>query len=184
MKAISSAILSLLLSCAAGLAQESNLGNVDIPMWPGVKYELFRVKRIAGDRLLFGVKIVGTAQAPKGGTVIGIKVPIPADASQEDIQSGRYDPLPFSIAPAKMIEEKSGKEYASLAPLPTGQQYVPSDIRFRLLPGSTEIVTVQFSAPPPPVNAAGEPVKEKQTVSLLLPDAKGPITNIPVPPAN
>ncbi len=174
----------LLLSGALGLAQQASLGSAEITTWPGIKYEVIRLQRIAGDRLLVGIKLVATDHAPKSGTLIGVKVPVPSGASPEDIQLGRYDPKPFSLATSKITEEKTGQEYAAVPPLATGPQYIPGEIITTLVPGRSEILTVQFPLPPPPVDASGAPSREKQTVSLFLPNAKDPIAKIPLPPAN
>ncbi|CAN5821442.1 hypothetical protein BH09VER1_BH09VER1_47130 [soil metagenome] len=166
--------------CSAAIGQETKPIEVETT-WPGIVYQLIRVQRIAADRLLVGVKIVAKPSAPKSGTLIGVKVPIPTGASPEDIAAGRYEPMAFSLSAAKMTEEKTGQEYPALAPSPSGQQYIPGEILTTLVPGRAEILTVQFAAPPPPVDESGAPAKGKQTVSILLPNAKEPFAKVALP---
>jgi len=152
--------------------------------WPGVVYQITQVQRIAGDRLLIGVRVLATAQAPAKGTLFGIETPIPPTASKEDILAGWFVPKPFSLRGAAMTDDQTKVEYHTLDPSPTGPQYVSSDCLSTLVPGRSELMSIQFAAPPPPLDDQGHPTKEKQTISILLPKASAPIGKIPIPPPN
>jgi len=147
--------------------------------WPGVRFQLFRIERNSLNRLVVAVRIVAIDKAPPSGTFLGTKTPIPANASPIDIDMGAYDPKPFSLAAAEMTDDETGKKYFVLPPIaPPGMTYLPGTTAKSLLPGQAEILTVQFAIPPsPPGNEF-----RKQTASFLFPNAKGPITKVPIPP--
>jgi hypothetical protein len=147
--------------------------------WPGVRFQLFRIERNSLNRLVVAVRIVATDKAPASGTFLGTKTPLPANASPIEIGMGVYDPKPFSLAASEMTDDGTGKKYFVLPPLaPAGMTYLPGTIAKSLLPGQAEILTVQFAIPPSP--PGNEP--RKQTASFLFPNAKGPITKVPIPP--
>jgi hypothetical protein len=148
--------------------------------WPGVRFQLFRIERIPLNRLVVAVRIFATDKAPRSGTFLGTRTRIPANANREDIGMGLYDPKPFSLAGAVMIDEQSGQKYAVLPSIaPVGKQYLPSATLASLMPGQAEMLTIQFAIPPSP--AGDEP--QKQTASFLFPEAKGPIAKVQIPPA-
>jgi hypothetical protein len=149
--------------------------------WPGIVFGLVKVERIIDHRLLVVIRIVATARAPASGTVIGIKPPIPPDATMEDRRSGRYDSRPFSLSSSVMIDDVTSQRSSALPPIyPPGKEYAPAEILAYLTPGRAEVLTLQFKAPPWSDGVA----PGKQTVSLLLTNAKAPMMGVPVPPAD
>jgi hypothetical protein len=146
--------------------------------WPGVRFQLFRIERNSLNRLVVAVRIVATDKAPPTGTFLGTKTPIPANASPVDIGMGVYDPKPFSLGASEMIDDETGRKYPVLPPIaPPGRTYLPGTIAKSLSPGQAEVLTIQFAIPPSP--SADE--NRKQTVSFLFPNAKAPITKVPIP---
>jgi len=163
-----------------GLAAESGgaaLGHTEVETnWPGVRFQIFRIERIPPNRLVVAVRIVATDKAPPEGTFLGTKGQIPPNASREDINMGLYDPQPFSLSSSVMIAEQTGQRYSVLSPVaPPGRKYLPDAVLALLRPGQSELLTIQFALPP-------EANSEKQTASFLLPNAKGPIARVPIPP--
>ena len=149
--------------------------------WPGIRFKFVRIERILDERLLVVVRIVATPRAPVAGTLIGVKPPAPSGATPEELRSGRYEPLPFSLESSVMIDDLTLKRFPALAPIfPPGQNYAPAAILTYLSPGRAEILTLQFKVPPSALIADGG-TAEKQTVSLLLTNAKAPMTGIPIP---
>jgi hypothetical protein len=156
-----------------------NLGEV-LTTWPGIRYQVFLIERMPQDRLLVGVRLVATSQAPPLGTLIGVSVPIPANATREDLLSGRYSPRPLSLASSEMIDEATKQKYRPLPPVPLAGRSVPPSVTLsNLRPGQAEVLSLQF--PAPPMRFSDDPGKSKQTVTFVLPSAKGLITNVPVP---
>ncbi len=150
--------------------------------WPGVRFSVFRVERIPGDRLLVAVRIIASAGAPRQGTLLGTMPDVPAGVSADDLSSGRYDPKPYSLAASVMTDDATGRKYPALPPDPAGKSYIPGEVLATLMPGNAEVLTVQFAAPPPPLDENGVPLKTKQTISIQFPNAKGPVTKIIIPP--
>jgi hypothetical protein len=149
--------------------------------WPGIHFKFVRIERILDERLLVVVRIVATPQAPVTGTLIGVKPPAPAGATPGELRSGRYEPLPFSLESSVMIDDVTLQRFPALAPIfPPGQKYAPASILTYLSPGRAEVLTLQFKVPPSALIADGG-TPEKQTVSLLLTNAKAPMTRIPIP---
>jgi hypothetical protein len=176
---------SIVLSCNVAQAQRPSssppsLGEVDTT-WPGIRFQLLKVERIPPDRLLAVIRIVATRQAPASGTLIGTKVSVPANVTTQDLISARYAPRAFSLSASEMIHEQTARKFPALPPLASaGRSYVSGEILRTLLPGQAAILTVQFALPPGVASAeTGVP---KQTASFLLPNAKGPITKVPIPP--
>jgi len=146
--------------------------------WPGIHFQVVEVSAIPGNRLIVVVRVVATAQAPKNGTLIGTQPPIPPDATPRQIADGLFSPIPFSLEPSVMIDEKTKQEYPALKPGPD-DNYLPGERLFSLHPLQAEKMAVLFTAPPPQFDSEGHPVK--QTVSIILPKAKGPISKITIP---
>lgn len=177
-------VLVVLLCAAAAWAQPAPamLGEVDTE-WPGIRFQIVKVTSIPGNRFFVGVRIVASAEAPKGGTLIGTEVPIPPGATPADIEQGLYNPTPFSLDSAVLTDEKTKKKYPALTPQP-GENYLSGPLLCSLRPLQAEAMGVQFTAPPVEYDEKGRPLK--QVVSIVLPKAKAPINNIvlPPPPAN
>ena len=149
--------------------------------WPGVLFAISRLERIQDNRLLVFVRVVATSKSAPSGTFLGTRPAIPPSASKDDIATGLYNGRPFSLASAVMTDDQTQQKYAVLPPVaPPGKAYFPGELANGLLPGQGQTLTIQFAAPPaPPPVEGGKPAK--QTVSFLLPSAKGPIANVPVP---
>lgn len=153
---------------------EDNLGAVET-LWPGVRFQLLKLERIPKSRLLATVRIFATSHSPGSGTLIGTKAATPDHVSKEDLLSARFAPRSFSLEAAEMVHEQTGRKYPTLVPEGSGRSYAGSEVLTTLLPGQAEVLTIQFALPP-------EANSEKQTASFLLPNAKGPITRVLIPP--
>lgn len=175
------AILVIILVAGGGnlWAQKASaiLGDVETE-WPGIHFHVFRIIRIPGDRLLVGVRIVATPQAPGQGTLIGIEPKIPPDATPADIQAGRYNPAPFSLESSTMVEEKTSRKFATAQPGPNSN-HISGEILCSLRPSQAETLAIEFPSPPVEYDSKGQPVK--QFVSIFLTKAKAEIPHIPVP---
>jgi hypothetical protein len=150
--------------------------------WPEVHYRIAQVLRLEGDHVVVVVNLYATAKAPLG-TFIGIPVPIPPNASPEEIQGGMFRPNPFSIQPAVLTDELSKQTFSTLpvAPLGPGTHYLPPTFLGTLHPQQSDIMTIQFSVPPPPPPEGGG-LPPEQKVSILLPNAMGPVKDLIIPP--
>jgi hypothetical protein len=186
MKLFSLLLIATSLTLTNGLhAQEKkasapSLAEVET-RWPGVLFAISRLERIQDNRLLVVVRVIATSKAARSGTFLGTRPPIPPGASKDDIATGLYNARPLSLVSAVMTDDQTQQKYTVLPPVaPPGKKYFPSELANGLLPGQAETLTIQFAAPPaPPPIGGGKPAK--QTVSFLLPSAKGPIANVPVP---
>jgi len=157
------------------------LGVVDTT-WPGIQYEIFAIQRIAGDRLIVAIKIEATPKAPET-TFLGIEHKMPQNPTPQDrleIGNGKYRPDPVSIESATMTDENTKQTFNTVQPAPNGPGYPPSSILTNLNRGEVKLMSIQFPIPPPPQPVNG--IIPKQTVSILLPNALGPITHVAIPP--
>jgi hypothetical protein len=148
--------------------------------WPGVSYQVLDIERIQDNRLLVVLQLVADKKKTSAqGVFIGVKTPIPADASTEDIQAGRYDPKPFSIASSQMVDDQTGEKYPALpAVAPEGKAYPMDYILTKLVPGTTsEYLSLQFAAPTP----LPQSEQRKQTVSFHFSNATAALVKVPVP---
>jgi hypothetical protein len=166
-------------------AQDRKSGAPKIPTvetkWPGVNFAIYRLERIQDNRLLVWVRVIATSKAPAKGTLLGTRPEIPPSATKDDLATGLYNTRPFSLASSEMIDNQTQRKFPVLSPVaPPGQKYFPGELANGLLPGQAQTLTIQFTAPPPPPVEEGK--SAKQTVSFLLPGAKGPIVNVPIPP--
>jgi hypothetical protein len=176
-------LLIILLCPLSAVAQQSaKKSKFEVETnWPGIQFKLDRVERILDERLLIVVQIVATAKAPPTGTLIGIKPTVAADGTREGRQSATYELRPFSLASSVMIDDLTAQRFPALpAIFPPGREYAPSEILAHFPPGRAEVLTLQFKIPPAALRANS--ASEKYTVSLLLTNAKGPISGIPIPP--
>lgn len=179
MKALVFALLYPLLAVAA-LAQTPDPSQYDVATsWPSVHYQITVVQRIPGNRLLVAVRLYGKGDAPP--TLIGVQVAIPANATQPEVAAGLFRPKPFSISGATMTEEITKQTYTTLAPAPNSTPYLSPDVLLTLHAGESQVMTIQFPAPPPPDPSSGIDPKH-QTVSILLPKAVKAVTGIVLPP--
>jgi hypothetical protein len=151
--------------------------------WPGIHFRLDHIERILDERLLVVVRIVATAKAPGAGTLVGIKPTLPADGTRDDRQPPTYELRPFSLASSVMIDDLTAQRFPALPPIfPPGREYAPSEILAHFPPGRAEVLTLQFKVPPTALRA--DSASEKQTISLLLTNAKAPMMGVPVPSAD
>jgi len=176
--------LAFALSASGLWAQQptpapGNWGGVDTT-WRGIRFQIYQVQRIPGDRLLVIVTILATPKAAPNGTLIGVMPPGASLAPGNGPVSAENQPRPFSVASAVMTDEATKQTYQAVPPIPGGQNYVPAEIFTTLRPNSSDMVTVQFPIPPPPQPVDG--IVPQQKVSILLPNALGPITHIVIPP--
>ena len=176
------AILSIFLMGALLQARAEEGGELGAPVdtkWPGVRVQVSEIRRIPGDRLLFVMVLVATAKAPIS-TLLGFPTPVPVNLPKA-YGVMNLPPQPYSIAAATMTEEKTQQTYHTLVPDPKGLHYRKSSVLTTLSPGRGCYMTIQFQTPPPPPPPApGEP-PPKQYVSLLIPQAVGPITHVMLP---
>jgi hypothetical protein len=163
----------------SGTAPAPLLPEVD-STWPGIRMRIPEVKRIPGNRLLFAVCLFATAKAPPA-TLIGTPGSYSPEATLEE-RSTILVPTPFSLHDSTMVEEHTQQKYGMLSPDPKGPVYRPGFFMGTLSPGQNIYMTIQFPAPPPPLPDENGQVP-KQTVSILLPKAQGPIMHIVIPPA-
>ena len=175
---------SIALLCPlGGMAQQSGKKSTrEVETnWPGIQLRLDRLERILDERLLVVVQIVATAKAP-AGTLIGIKPSLPVDGTLKDRQSAMLELRPFSLASSVMIDDLTAQRFPALPPIfPPGREYASAEILAHFSPGRAEVLTLQFKVPPSALRPV-DPGSEKQTVSFLLTNAKGPISGIPIPP--
>ena len=150
--------------------------------WPGVNFSIYDVQRIQDDRLLVWVRVSATSKAPREGILLGTRPEIPASATKDEIATGRYNAKPFSLASSVMTDDQTLQKYPVLPPVaPPGKAYFPGELGNGLVPGQSEMLTIQFASPPAPPPVEGrEPAR--QTVTFLLTGAKGPILRVPIPP--
>lgn len=158
-----------------------NLGEVETN-WPGIHYQIIIFKRIPPERLLVVVRVLATPQAPPGGTLLGFPVPIPPNIPRAEAIL-LYPPHPLSLMESVMTDEATQQKFCALPPVSSpGKAYRPSATLQILQPRHNIILTVQFAVPPPPPPDPATGAPAKQTVSFLLPNAKAPITHVPIPP--
>jgi hypothetical protein len=153
-----------------------NLGEVETK-WLGIMFAISRLERIQDNRLLVFVRVTATSESARKGTFLGSESPDSSGATEAD----NPDRKPFSLASTIMTDDQTQQRYPVLPPVaPPGKAYFPGELVSGLHPGQGETLTIQFAAPPwLPASQGGKPAK--QTVSFVLPGAKGPIANVPVP---
>jgi len=178
-------VLGFVVSCfsplAANAQQPPKRFEVETT-WPGIHFKLVKVERILDERLLMVVLISATQKAPVKGTLIGIRPSVPGSATLEERRSGRYEAQPFSLASSVMVDDQTSQKFPALSPVaPPGKEYAAAQVFANLMPGHAEIMTLQFKVPQTSLNQAAEESPEKPTVSLLLTNAKAPMTGIPIP---
>jgi len=162
----------------SGASSASQVPEVE-STWPGILMQIPELKRIPGNRLLFAVCLTATAKAP-ATTFIGIPGVRPPNASAVELLVPVV-PTPYSLEGSIMTEELTQQKYEVLAPAPKGPNYRPSVILGSLSPRQALYMSIQFPAPPPPPPDSSGHVP-KQTVSILLPRAEGPLIHIVIPP--
>ena len=154
--------------------------------WPGIYFQVIRADRIIQNRLMVVVRIQATGKTPASGIFLGGDPPPPPFSHKPTVPStARYGPQLFSLASSIMKEEQSGVQYPVLPTVePPGKSYFLSGTLAALQPGKSVLLSIQFAVPPPPPPPPPGQEARPQTVSFLLPKAKGPIMHVPLPPPN
>ena len=179
----------------AARADESDLpapsAGTDTPFkvetdWPGIVYRLINISRIFDNRLMLIMRIEGTKEAPPGGTLLGTHgplIPIPTGNRNSPLKLMEIAPIPLSFAGAVLTDELTKNTFPQLPnKAPPGRGTFPSAVMGKIYPNRVMIFSIQFAVPPPPpAPQPGQPAPGPQTLSLLLPHAKGPIVHIPLP---
>lgn len=173
-----------LLAVSIVLASPSHAQTAAMPevatTWPGISYRITQVQKIPGNRLLVVVCVHALRNAAPGGTLIGIPVPIPPGTPPAVIATGQFLPKPFSIEAATMTDDRTHQVYNTVKPDGSGPHYVPATLITTLHPGQGDYMTIQFPYPPPaPAEPGAVPVPPK--VTLLIPNAVGPLKGLILP---
>lgn len=151
--------------------------------WPEVTFHLVDFQRLDNSHALAIIQIRTSPQRENvlmlGEDPLGGKV-IPDTATPEEIESGKYDPRPFSLRAGTLMDELTGQSYKTVSEA-AGRYHGPDVVLTSLHPGSGIQMAVYFEAPGPlPLNADGH--RPEQKVTLQLPKAKIPFKNLVLPP--
>jgi len=172
-------ILVAIFPCAA---QQLTAPLPDVrTTWPDIHYQVFRIDRISQNRIVIEIKIYATSAAPQEGTFIGVNVPIPKNTDPKMIAAGMYRPDPFSLGSAVLTDDATNQTYQMVLPDPAGPTYYPWQTIATLHPNQARPMDIEFPCPPPPP-LGPDGTAPKQTISILLPNAKGPLVHITLPP--
>ena len=152
------------------------LGETDSAV-RGIRLQIYKVQRIAGNRLMFLVKVYAGPDAATS-TQLGF-VPVMPDLIPAGHTAYDYNPKPFTLVPATLTEETSQARFASVPPL-QGTAALPPEVYTTLRQKDAIYLSIQFPAPPPPPPVDG--IVPPQTVSLQLNGAKHSIDKIVIPP--
>jgi|GEM_PF-1395349 len=177
-------LISAFFLCASPLvAQDAKVLGETASDWRGVVYQVTQIQRVNGTYLLVTVRLNVGASA-KNPTFIGIP-PVAGwknrvGLSQEELDSGQYDPTPLSLADAALVDQTTKTTYKALPTLPADPFVGPNALMTTVRPGDRLQMAVQFPAPPPPpADASGKSPVQK--VSLQFPKAKLAIKNLTLP---
>jgi len=178
------ALISTCFLCASPLfARDAKVLGETASDWRGVVYQVTQIQRVNGTHLLVTVRLKVGASA-KNPTFIGIP-PVAgwknrAELSQEELDSGKYDPTPLSLADAVLVDQATKTTYKALPSLPADPFVGPNAMMTNVHPGDRLQMAVQFPAPPPPpADASGKTPVQK--VSLQFPKAKLAIKSLSLP---
>ena len=149
--------------------------------WTGIDYQLVRLERIEPNRLLALIRIFGTSKTPPEGVLLGTYVPIPPGTKPEDMMKFAAMSRGVSLFPTVMTDDLSQTQYPALRPLQRWGYLAPVILQ-RLFSGRSELCHLQFAVPPPPPPPPPGQPPPVQTLSFLIPHAKGPIAHVPIPP--
>ena len=172
--------------CVAPLvAQDAKpLGQTE-SNWPGVVYQVTQIQRVSGTHLLVTVRLSVGASA-ENPTFIGIPPAAGwknrADLSQQELDTGKYDPSPLSLADSVLMDQTTKATFKALPTLPAAPFVGPNALMTALRPGNWLQMAVQFPSPPPPPTVATGGKPPAQKVSLQFPNAKLPVKDLPLPP--
>jgi hypothetical protein len=170
---IAACLLGLLPATSLAQSKSDSFGSV-ATTWPGIEYQIFDIERIAGNRVLIGIKLVANSDAPSVTSIL-VRTPVPKGAD-----SSLTGTEPFSLSTAVATNELSKETYATVAPDPAGPGYLPGQMLGALRRFQGFTMSIQFEIPPAKPDESG--ATPKVSISLLLPNAKGPITKIVIPP--
>jgi hypothetical protein len=178
-------LISAFLLCASPLvAQDAKVLGETASNWPGVVYQVTQIQRVKETHLLVTVRLNVGASA-ENPTFIGVP-PVagwqnPAELSQKELDSGKYEPTPLSLADTVLVDKTTKTTYRALPTLPADPFVGPNAMMTSLRPGNWLQMAVQFPAPPPPpTDASGKTPVQK--VSLQFPNAKLPVKDLTLPP--
>jgi hypothetical protein len=150
--------------------------------WPGVKLLIINAQRLDPGHVLLTIKVKADRSMAAPQLVASRPaLPIPANASAEDIDSGKYEALPYTFVGSKLTDEATGKVFEALPMLPDAPFVGPNIALVNLKPGSSFQMAVYFTAPPPPPKNA-EGVVPPQKVAIQFPKAAKPLTGFVLPP--
>lgn len=144
--------------------------------WPGIELEIARIGRIPPAHLLLAIRVRAGAGAPPL-TLLGFPRPVVPGAP---VMAGDEVPDPYSLRNAVLTDPATGRKYPALADLPASPFWGPNQLISSIRPGEWVQMAVQFPAPPPPAPGPDGKVPQ-QRVEILLPHAKEPIRNVPLP---
>jgi hypothetical protein len=138
--------------------------------WPGIHYQMLRLKRIPPNRLLVVLYVVGLEGTPPGG--VYIKGP---DETVPGVKPGQTATRTgfFSFDPSVMTDLLTNVAYPVLPSIaPPGKVYRSSRVIFIIQPGRGNLVDMQFACPPPPPPPAPGQPPPKQFLSFVFPKGK------------
>lgn len=180
-------LISAFFLCAAPLvAQDAQVLGETASNWPGVAYQVTQIQRVNGGTHLLVTVRLNVGVSAENPTFIGTP-PVagwknPSDLSQEELDSGKYDPTPLSLADAVMTEQTTKTTYKALPTLPATPFVGPNAMMTTLRPGNWLQMAVQFPSPPPPPTEAPGEKPPAQKVSVQFPNAKLPVNDLILPP--
>jgi len=144
-------LLAFNLILTLPLSAQSPLGSSPA-QWPGVKIEVSKILRITPDHLLVAVRLRGdsTLKAPVliGTTKITEAKPS-SKPSEWDSREQVVEFLPFSLLPAKLIDQTTGIESPGDNKLPAQPNWGDSEIATDIRKNTWIQLAVRFKAPPP-----------------------------------
>jgi hypothetical protein len=179
-------LISAFFLCASPLvAQDAKVLGETASDWRGVVYQVTQIQRVKGPHLLVTVRLNVGASA-ENPTFIG-RPPVAgwkdrAKLSQKELDSGKYDPTPLSLADAVLVDQATKTTYKALPTLPAAPFVGPNAMMTSLRPGNWLQMAVQFPAPPPPPTEGSGEKPPAQIVSLQFPNAKLPVKDLTLPP--
>ena len=141
--------------------------------WPGVRMEVIQITRMPDNRVMVLIRLAASEKAP-ASTLIGYPAVIPRKATKEERGMG-FSATPFSLESSRLTDDQTGQQYPALPPEPGPPLFRPAVVLMSLAPGEATLMSVQFALPSP------VPPAKPSTVSILLPNAKAPLSNIPIP---
>jgi hypothetical protein len=181
-------LLTTLVLCLFARGQKTqgeavkNLGQAATD-WAGVTFAVTGIASVDNTHILVAGAWIANASVVYP-TRIRLSPParfLPPHPTLEQMLDEKYRPLPFRLATARLLDQKSRFLYPAIAVLPSEPYWAPSRIITNL--GTTTWIqpAVQFTAPHPPPSGPDGKIAEPE-VSLFFPKAKSPIKNVIVPP--